>query len=189
MLDSIDNAKDNISGFTGKEAEAADTSLKAVVKQLRKLKKDLQDSSEGEGIAQSTKELRDEYVRVIAQFKNQRDLAVHQNTLSNQINDTQRKIAESNDGILSQYNGISASTAIRNKTARDLALIDQKFQTDTLQAQQKALDALNKQATTTISTNQLSNVFKDDKEKGAQNFQENLSKGISGDNIANINKN
>ena len=57
-----------------------------------------------------------------------------------------------------------------------------------MQAQKKALDALNKQATTTISTNQLSNVFKDDKEKGAQNFQENLSKGVSGDNIANINK-
>lgn len=189
ILDTIDDAEDNMVGFERFEAEAASEALKAFINQLKKQKNKLEKSKTAEELEQSTKEIKEAYLRIISEYKNQREQLIHQNSISSKINSTQRKILESTDGILSQYGGISASFEIRQKTERELASINEKYKSQVDKSNIDSLKGIQKTAESLINTSQLARDFTlgmGRSKEAVEKLVSNLSKGVNLDQLSSV---
>ena len=189
LLTTIDDAEDNMDGFEKIEAEAAAKSLDAIKNQLNKTKNKLSKSALGEEFAQSSAGIRDAYVKIIAGYKNERDLLVHRNSLSVKINESQRKIAQSADSLLADYGAISQSTLIRANSEREIAKINEKFETSMLKANQDSLKNLQKSADSFINVTQLAEQFTAGMNKAPEAVSaliDNISKGLDADQLSSI---
>jgi TP901 family phage tail tape measure protein len=189
IIDTIDDAEDNVSGFQKVEAKAIKHALDAFVTQLKKQKNKLEKSDAAEDFEQSTKQVRDAYVRIIAEYKNQRQQLIHQNSISDKINSTQRKILESTDGILAQYGGISSDFEIRQKTERELASINEKYKSAVDKYNVESLKGMQKTAESLINTGQLAQDFTlgmERSKEAVKKLASNLSTGVNLDQLSSI---
>ena len=185
ILDTIDDAEDNMVGFEKIEAEAAKNALDALVNQLHKQKDLLEKDGIAQTLAQSTAQVKEEYLKIIRSIKDERKQRLHRQDLENSISATQRKIAESQISLLDEHQAISKSTLIRKESSRKIEEISEKFSTDILKANNTSLGAMQSVSEEFIKTDQLAKQFR----KGAgitmADAVENLKKSV-GQNLTSL---
>jgi TP901 family phage tail tape measure protein len=185
IIHTIDNAKDNIKGLTGVEASAATNAIKAFVNQLHKQKDLLEKDGIAQTLAQSTAQVKEEYLKIIRSIKDERKQRLHRQDLENSISATQRKIAESEISLLDEHQAISKSTLIRKESSRKIEEISEKFSTDILKANNTSLGAMQSVSEEFIKTDQLATQFR----KGAgitmEDAVNNLKKNV-GQNLTSL---
>jgi hypothetical protein len=185
IIHTIDDAKDNIMGLTGVEASAATNAIKAFVNQLHKQKDLLEKDGIAQTLAQSTAQVKEEYLKIIRSIKDERKQRLHRQDLENSISATQRKIAESQISLLDEHQAISKSTLIRKESSRKIEEISEKFSTDILKANNTSIGAMQSVSEEFIKTDQLATQFR----KGAgitmEDAVNNLKKNV-GQNLTSL---
>ena len=133
----------SISGLQGITDLGNEVPNRYFVKSLQKRIKISEKAAKSEEEAQAQQVgLGDEYIKIIAAYKKQRENVIHQNQLSEIANATQRKINSSLIDLQSEYQMISNSASIEAKATLERAAIQEEFTSSNLKAQEEALKSL-----------------------------------------------
>ncbi len=130
-----------------------------------------------------------EYVKIVANYKKQTEQIAHQNNLDNIISASKRKINSSLIDLQSEYQMISKSTAIQNKTALESAAITEKLESSKLKANNEALNGLETLRKEYMSVSKIASRFNSDAkdaQAGVAEFKQAITTGLKPQKIAEI---
>ena len=185
-------AAGNIQGISGLESLDLETAEKkkffinALNEQIKVSEREREDTKK----AQQAKDgLLSEYTKIVANYKKQTEQIAHQNKLDNIISTSKRKINSSLIDLQSEYQMISKSTAIQNKTALDGAAITEKLESDKLKANNEALNGLETLRKEYMSISKIASRFNSDAkdaQAGVAEFKQAITTGLKPQRIAEI---
>ena len=178
-----------IAGLGGLEFDT-EVEQKAFIESLkRKLKQAENNEKKQKQEAVQSQHLIDEYVKIIAAYKRQRENILHQNKLSEIANATQRKINSSLIDLQSEYQMVSNSASIEAKATLERAAMQEKFTSDNLKAQEESLKALDVISEKFINIGKISSRFVGEAEnatKGIEEFKNAILQNLSPNSLSKI---
>lgn len=185
-------AAGNIQGIAGLESLDLETAEKkqffinALQKQIEVSEREFEDDKK---IQQAKAGALNEYVKIVANYKKQTEQIAHQNNLDNIISASKRKINASLIDLQSEYQMISKSTAIQNKTALEAAAITQKLESDKLKANNEALNGLETLRKEYMNIGKIASRFNSDAKDaqvGVAEFKKAITTGLSPQKISEV---
>jgi TP901 family phage tail tape measure protein len=185
-------AAGNIQGIAGLESLDLETAEKkqffinALQKQIEVSEREFEDDKK---IQQAKAGALNEYVKIVANYKKQTEQIAHQNNLDNIISASKRKINSSLLDLQSEYQMISKSTAIQNKTALEAAAITQKLESDKLKANNEALNGLETLRKEYMNIGKIASRFNSDAkdaQAGVAEFKQAIATGLSPQKISEV---
>jgi len=182
----------NIQGISGLESLDLETAEKkkffinALNEQIKVSEREHKETKKAQ---QAKSGLLTEYTKIVANYKKQREEIIHQNKLDNIITQSKRKINSRLIDLQSEYEMMSRSTAIQNKSALDGATITEKLESDKLKANNEALNSLEAIRKKYVNITALSSQFNSDAkdaQTGVAELKNAIKKGLNPQMIAEV---